>query len=124
MDILDQKILNSEHEGEVTFLVAEKKNLKSSAILALKWENSIAFNEGLLVPGVCTKCLWYNDSFPFWQLKELEEEWVKVSSAAPKQTRFLRSQQELKAKFEQQQAAGGDADGGKLFSLWTVLENV
>lgn len=52
--------------------------------------------------------------FPFVQLKELEEEWVKVSSAAPKQTRFLRSQQELKAKFEQQQAAGGDADGGKL----------
>ncbi|KAM6133756.1 LOW QUALITY PROTEIN: cytoskeleton-associated protein 5 [Phoenicopterus ruber ruber] len=46
------------------------------------------------------------------QLKELEEEWVKVSSAAPKQTRFLRSQQELKAKFEQQQAVGGDADGG------------
>uniref|UniRef100_A0A8C3LBT9 Cytoskeleton associated protein 5 n=1 Tax=Chrysolophus pictus TaxID=9089 RepID=A0A8C3LBT9_CHRPC len=46
------------------------------------------------------------------QLKELEEEWVKVSSAAPKQTRFLRSQQELKAKFEQQQAAGGDGDGG------------
>ncbi|XP_069714066.1 cytoskeleton-associated protein 5 isoform X4 [Phaenicophaeus curvirostris] len=46
------------------------------------------------------------------QLKELEEEWVKVSSAVPKQTRFLRSQQELKAKFEQQQATGGDADGG------------
>ncbi|NXF89408.1 CKAP5 protein, partial [Eubucco bourcierii] len=46
------------------------------------------------------------------QLKELEEEWVKVVSAAPKQTRFLRSQQELKAKFEQQQAAGGDVDGG------------
>ncbi|XP_061853782.1 cytoskeleton-associated protein 5 isoform X2 [Colius striatus] len=45
------------------------------------------------------------------QLKELEEEWVKVSSVAPKQTRFLRSQQELKAKFEQQQATG-DADGG------------
>uniref|UniRef100_A0A8B9QT94 Cytoskeleton associated protein 5 n=1 Tax=Apteryx owenii TaxID=8824 RepID=A0A8B9QT94_APTOW len=45
------------------------------------------------------------------QLKELEEEWVKLSSAAPKQTRFLRSQQELKAKFEQQQAVG-DADGG------------
>ncbi|NXY42903.1 CKAP5 protein, partial [Ceuthmochares aereus] len=46
------------------------------------------------------------------QLKELEEEWVKVSSASPKQTRFLRSQQELKAKFEQQQAAGGDVEGG------------
>ncbi|XP_066490021.1 cytoskeleton-associated protein 5 isoform X2 [Tiliqua scincoides] len=46
------------------------------------------------------------------QLKELEEEWVKLPSSAPKQVRFLRSQQEMKAKFEQQQAAGGDADGG------------
>ncbi|XP_053131293.1 cytoskeleton-associated protein 5 isoform X2 [Hemicordylus capensis] len=46
------------------------------------------------------------------QLKELEEEWIKLPSSAPKQTRFLRSQQEMKAKFEQQQAAGGDADGG------------
>ncbi|XP_065610988.1 cytoskeleton-associated protein 5 [Cyrtonyx montezumae] len=46
------------------------------------------------------------------QLKELEEEWIKVSSAAPKQTRFLRSQQELKANVEQQQAARGDEDGG------------
>ncbi|XP_008103083.1 cytoskeleton-associated protein 5 isoform X2 [Anolis carolinensis] len=46
------------------------------------------------------------------QLKELEEEWVKLPSSAPKQSRFLRSQQEMKAKFEQQQAAGGDADGG------------
>ncbi|XP_073687639.1 cytoskeleton-associated protein 5 isoform X2 [Garra rufa] len=46
------------------------------------------------------------------QLKELEEEWVKLPTSAPKQTRFLRSQQDLKAKFEQQQAAGGDeADG-------------
>uniref|UniRef100_A0A8C8LX69 TOG domain-containing protein n=1 Tax=Oncorhynchus tshawytscha TaxID=74940 RepID=A0A8C8LX69_ONCTS len=48
------------------------------------------------------------------QLKELEEEWVKLPTAAPKQSRFLRSQQALKAKFEQQQAAGGDeADGDK-----------
>uniref|UniRef100_A0A8C6Y5Z4 Cytoskeleton associated protein 5 n=1 Tax=Naja naja TaxID=35670 RepID=A0A8C6Y5Z4_NAJNA len=46
------------------------------------------------------------------QLKELEEEWVKLPSSTPKQSRFLRSQQEMKAKFEQQQAAGGDADGG------------
>ncbi len=47
-----------------------------------------------------------------FQLKELEEEWVKLPTAAPKQTRFLRSQQDLKAKFEQHQAAGGDeADG-------------
>ncbi|XP_048856026.1 cytoskeleton-associated protein 5-like isoform X1 [Brienomyrus brachyistius] len=42
------------------------------------------------------------------QLKELEEEWVKLPATAPKQTRFLRSQQDLKAKFEMQQAAGGD----------------
>ncbi|TSQ92631.1 Cytoskeleton-associated protein 5 [Bagarius yarrelli] len=46
------------------------------------------------------------------QLKELEEEWVKLPTGVPKQSRFLRSQQDLKAKFEQQQAAGGDeADG-------------
>ncbi|KAM6937380.1 cytoskeleton-associated protein 5 [Xenentodon cancila] len=42
------------------------------------------------------------------QLKELEEEWVKLPQGPPKQTRFLRSQQDLKAKFEQQQAQGGD----------------
>nr|XP_033784266.1 cytoskeleton-associated protein 5 isoform X2 [Geotrypetes seraphini] len=46
------------------------------------------------------------------QLKELEEEWVKVPSTAPKQSRFLHSQQDLKVKFEQQQAAGGDSDAG------------
>ncbi|XP_041917900.1 cytoskeleton-associated protein 5-A-like isoform X2 [Alosa sapidissima] len=50
------------------------------------------------------------------QLKELEEEWTKLPASAPKQSRFLRSQQDLKAKHEQQQlkeAAGGDeADGG------------
>lgn len=44
------------------------------------------------------------------QLKELEEEWVKIPQSAPKQTRFLRSQQDLKVKFEQQQAAGDDGD--------------
>ncbi|XP_063045140.1 cytoskeleton-associated protein 5-like [Engraulis encrasicolus] len=50
-------------------------------------------------------------------LKELEEEWSKLPSAAPRQSRFLRSQQDLKAKHEQQQRlkeAGGDeqVDGG------------
>ncbi|MEQ2235755.1 Cytoskeleton-associated protein 5-A [Ilyodon furcidens] len=45
------------------------------------------------------------------QLKELEEEWVKLPSSPPKQTRFLRSQQDLKAKFEQQQAQGDQSDG-------------
>ncbi|XP_075932423.1 cytoskeleton-associated protein 5 isoform X2 [Anarhichas minor] len=47
------------------------------------------------------------------QLKELEEEWVKLPSAPPKQTRFLRSQQDLKAKFEQQQAQGGELSDGE-----------
>ncbi|KAK5620752.1 Cytoskeleton associated protein 5 [Crenichthys baileyi] len=46
------------------------------------------------------------------QLKELEEEWVKLPSSPPKQTRFLRSQQDLKAKFEQQQAQGGEQFDG------------
>ncbi|KAK2506703.1 hypothetical protein MC885_015903, partial [Smutsia gigantea] len=46
------------------------------------------------------------------QLKELEEEWVKLSTGTPKPSRFLRSQQELEAKLEQEQSAGGDAEGG------------
>ncbi|KAL6084147.1 hypothetical protein STEG23_006958 [Scotinomys teguina] len=46
------------------------------------------------------------------QLKELEEEWVKLPTGAPKPSRFLRSQQELEAKLEQQQSAGGDVEGG------------
>ncbi|XP_058162245.1 cytoskeleton-associated protein 5 [Dasypus novemcinctus] len=46
------------------------------------------------------------------QLKELEEEWVKLPTGVPKPSRFLRSQQELEAKLEQQQSAGGDAEGG------------
>ncbi|XP_038619954.1 cytoskeleton-associated protein 5 isoform X1 [Tachyglossus aculeatus] len=46
------------------------------------------------------------------QLKELEEEWVKLPTGAPRPTRFLRSQQELEAKLEQQQVAGGDTEGG------------
>ncbi|KAG8438277.1 hypothetical protein GDO86_008822 [Hymenochirus boettgeri] len=48
------------------------------------------------------------------QLKELEEEWVKLPQSAAKQTRFLRSQQDLKAKFEQQQQAGGDDAGEEM----------
>ncbi|XP_068996067.1 cytoskeleton-associated protein 5 isoform X1 [Embiotoca jacksoni] len=45
------------------------------------------------------------------QLKDLEEEWVKLPSSPPKQTRFLRSQQDLKAKFEQQAQGGDQSDG-------------
>ncbi|XP_053491174.1 cytoskeleton-associated protein 5 [Ictalurus furcatus] len=44
-------------------------------------------------------------------LKELEDEWAKA--AAPQQSRFLRSQQDLRVKFEQQQQDGeeeGDDD--------------
>ncbi|XP_059831965.1 cytoskeleton-associated protein 5 isoform X3 [Hypanus sabinus] len=44
------------------------------------------------------------------QLKELEEEWVKLPTTAPRQSRFLRSQQDLKTKFEQQQAVGDDEE--------------
>ncbi|XP_039988219.1 cytoskeleton-associated protein 5 isoform X2 [Xiphias gladius] len=47
------------------------------------------------------------------QLKELEEEWGKLPSSPPKQTRFLRSQQDLKAKFEQQQTQGGAQSEGE-----------
>uniref|UniRef100_A0A3B4ZCJ9 Cytoskeleton associated protein 5 n=1 Tax=Stegastes partitus TaxID=144197 RepID=A0A3B4ZCJ9_9TELE len=53
------------------------------------------------------------------QLKELEEEWVKLPSSPPKQSRFLRSQQDLKAKFEQQQAQGGDQSDGGFY--WTTI---
>uniref|UniRef100_A0A8C2Q426 Cytoskeleton associated protein 5 n=1 Tax=Cyprinus carpio TaxID=7962 RepID=A0A8C2Q426_CYPCA len=58
------------------------------------------------------------------QLKELEEEWVKLPPAAPKQTRFLRSQQDLKAKFEQQQAAGGDEADAAPVDPYELLEAV
>lgn len=46
------------------------------------------------------------------QLKELEEEWVKLPQTSAKQSRFLRSQQDLKARFEQQQAQAGEQSEG------------
>lgn len=55
------------------------------------------------------------------QLKELEEEWVKLPSSPPKQSRFLRSQQDLKAKFEQQQAQGGEQSDGRFSILLTTV---
>lgn len=36
---------------------------------------------------------------------------MKLPASPPKQTRFLRSQQDMKAKFEQQQAQGEQSDG-------------
>lgn len=57
------------------------------------------------------------------QLKELEEEWAKAS--VPRQSRFLRSQQDLQAKFEQQQEAGEDGkeegDGTPVFFIQPLL---
>uniref|UniRef100_A0A3B4TC70 Cytoskeleton associated protein 5 n=1 Tax=Seriola dumerili TaxID=41447 RepID=A0A3B4TC70_SERDU len=61
------------------------------------------------------------------QLKELEEEWVKLPSSPAKQTRFLRSQQDLRAKFEQQQAQGGAESDGRFKSAvdpYELLEAV
>lgn len=114
----EQRVWTASH-----FVGGRKRNLKDSNILDLRWEHSVAFCEGCLVCGMYkTSWIWW--FFSLWQLKELEEEWVKVSAAAPKQTRFLRSQQELKAKFEQQQAVGGDGDGGKLLTLFSGVQRL
>uniref|UniRef100_A0A8B9JIZ9 Cytoskeleton associated protein 5 n=1 Tax=Astyanax mexicanus TaxID=7994 RepID=A0A8B9JIZ9_ASTMX len=56
-------------------------------------------------------------------LKELEEEWAKLPTSAPRQSRFLRSQQDLRAKFEQQQqnaGDGGDEGDGEISYLFTI----
>ncbi|XP_033117139.1 cytoskeleton-associated protein 5-like isoform X3 [Anneissia japonica] len=44
------------------------------------------------------------------QMKELEEEFEKLPNKAPKQIRFLKSQQELKEKFEEAAAGGGESE--------------
>ncbi|KAJ8298919.1 hypothetical protein KUTeg_022979 [Tegillarca granosa] len=44
------------------------------------------------------------------QVTELEAEFEKLPQEKPKQQRFMRSQQELKAKMEEQALAGGDAE--------------
>ena len=48
-----------------------------------------------------------------FQLKDLEEEWGKLGQGAnATQTRFMRSQEELKEKMEAKaEAAGGSGDG-------------
>lgn len=46
------------------------------------------------------------------QLKELEDEWEKMPNTPAKQTRFMRSQQDLRMKFEQQKTDNGDVDAG------------
>uniref|UniRef100_A0AAR2LCI5 TOG domain-containing protein n=1 Tax=Pygocentrus nattereri TaxID=42514 RepID=A0AAR2LCI5_PYGNA len=61
-------------------------------------------------------------------LKELEEEWAKLPSSAPRQTRFLRSQQDLRVKFEQQQQnegeGGDDGDAAPAVDAYELLEAV
>ena len=58
---------------------------------------------------MCNSC---NHSFQ--QLKELEEEFEKLPGKAPKQTRFLKSQQDLKAKAEAADEEGDEDEGKKL----------
>ena len=48
----------------------------------------------------------------FFQISELETEFEKLPPGKPQQTRFLRSQQDLKAKLEEQ-AEAGEAAGGE-----------
>ena len=49
------------------------------------------------------------------QVAELEAEFEKIGNEKPQQARFLRSQQDLKAKMEEKAAAGGVEDGGTVF---------
>lgn len=57
------------------------------------------------------------------QVQELEAEFERLPNEKPVQTRFMKSQQDLKAKIEEQQAAAasGGASGGELSPLnWTT----
>lgn len=44
------------------------------------------------------------------QLKELEEEWGKVAPGAPRQTRYLRSQQHHQQQQKQAESPADDGD--------------
>ncbi|XP_076471814.1 cytoskeleton-associated protein 5-like isoform X2 [Babylonia areolata] len=46
------------------------------------------------------------------QVQEFEEEFEKITGGKPTQSRFMRSQQDLKAKIEEQAAAAAGGDGG------------
>uniref|UniRef100_A0A672HC88 Cytoskeleton associated protein 5 n=1 Tax=Salarias fasciatus TaxID=181472 RepID=A0A672HC88_SALFA len=58
------------------------------------------------------------------QLKELEEEWVKLPPSPPRQSRFLRSQQGLKAKLQQQQEAAAAVDPYELMEAAEILSKL
>jgi len=47
---------------------------------------------------------------------ELETEFEKLGNEKPQQSRFLRSQQDLKAKMEAKMAEGDGGDEGNLFN--------
>ena len=49
-------------------------------------------------------------------MTELETEFEKLGNEKPQQSRFLRSQQDLKAKMEAKMAEGDGGDEGKLFN--------
>lgn len=53
-------------------------------------------------------------------MTELEAEFEKLGNEKPHQTRFLRSQQDLKAKMEARMTEGTDANEGIAFS-WCRL---
>lgn len=56
------------------------------------------------------------------QVSELEVEFEKLPGTKAQQTRFLRSQQDLKAKFEAQAAAKASGDGeGMGKTTWLVI---
>lgn len=73
--------------------------------------NSVQVAPSKATPAPSTSTLTLTSTLML-QLKELEEEWVRLPQTPPKQSRFLRSQQELKARFEQQQAQGGEQSEG------------
>lgn len=60
----------------------------------------------------------------FSKLSELETEFEKLPAQKPQQTRFLRSQQDLKTKMEEQAAAGNEdaaASAGKSITLRSIF---
>ena len=61
--------------------------------------------------------LYDNDGL-FTQLKDLEDEWEKVGPGAQaKQSRFMRSQQDLREKMEAKAAAAAASAEGGLFDI-------
>ena len=57
------------------------------------------------------------------QVQEFEEEFEKITGGKPVQTRFMRSQQDLKAKLEEQQAAAAGAGGDDVDGMFLGSKN-